>query len=507
MKKFLAGISVSVISTLLSFSAFADGHKVLTVASWAAPFHTQNENVFPWMNDELSSCSGGTLGLKVEYGLAPPPALYDSIRDGVADMTWIVYGYTPGKFVTTMIAELPLIPGNAQEKSVAFQKTYEKYLEAAGEAKGVQILANFTHGPGMANTTKKITSYKELEGVKMRVGGGVANAIGTALGIAGVNAPAPKVYEIISGGVADGVMFPFETMHAFKIAELAKYSLSNPDGMYTTAFAVIMNDDTYNDLSASHKKCIDDMRGVSLSRKIGNYWDQADEVGKASAAEYNHELTIANNDERQYFKAKMGPVIDDVLAKINAVGVVGLVENMPDGNAQRPGDIVKSYSGKTVEILNTDAEGRLVLADALTYTEEKYKPKFIVDLATLTGAIIVSLGSEYAGLFSNDDKLSNQLIDVGEKTEEKVWRMPLNKNFDKLIDSKNADMQNINYVGGAGSTTAAQFLQRFILNKTPWAHLDIAGMAFSKYGGALNSGGATGYGVRLLNKLVEDYYE
>ena len=194
-------------------------------------------------------------------------------------------------------------------------------------------------------------------------------------------------------------------------------------------------------------------------------------------------------------------------ARVNAIGVVGLVENMPGGNAQRPGDIVKSYSGKTVEILNTDAEGRLVLADALTFTEEKYKPKFIVDLATLTGAIIVSLGSEYAGLFSNDDKLSKQLIDVGEKTEEKVWRMPLNKNFDKLIDSKNADMQNINYVGGAGSTTAAQFLQRFILNKTPWAHLDIAGMAFSKYGGALNSGGATGYGVRLLNQLVEENYE
>ena len=194
-------------------------------------------------------------------------------------------------------------------------------------------------------------------------------------------------------------------------------------------------------------------------------------------------------------------------AKINVVGVVGLVENMPGGNAQRPGDIVKSYSGKTIEILNTDAEGRLVLADALTFTEKKFKPKFMVDLATLTGAIIVSLGSEYAGLFSNDDKLSKQLINAGEKVEEKLWRMPLHKNFDKLISSKNADMQNINYVGGAGSTTAAQFLQRFILNKTPWAHLDIAGMAFSKYGGALNSGGATGYGVRLLNKLIEDEYE
>ena len=194
-------------------------------------------------------------------------------------------------------------------------------------------------------------------------------------------------------------------------------------------------------------------------------------------------------------------------AKVNAVGVVGLVENMPGGNAQRPGDIVKSYSGKTIEVLNTDAEGRLVLADALTYTEEKFKPQFIIDLATLTGAIIVSLGSEYAGLFSNNDKLSKQLFDSGEKVGEKVWRMPLNKNYDKLINSKNADMQNINYVGGAGSTTAAQFLQRFIINKTPWAHLDIAGMAFSKYGGALNSGGATGYGVRLLNKLIEDYYE
>ncbi len=194
-------------------------------------------------------------------------------------------------------------------------------------------------------------------------------------------------------------------------------------------------------------------------------------------------------------------------AKINAVGVVGLVENMVSGNAQRPGDIVKSFSGKTIEILNTDAEGRLVLADALTFTEKKFKPKFIIDLATLTGAIIVCLGSEYAGLFSNDDKLSKQIYSAGEKIEEKVWRMPLHKNYDKLINSKNADMQNINYVGGAGSTTAAQFLQRFIINKTPWAHLDIAGMAFSKYGGALNSGGATGFGVRLLNQLVEESYE
>ena len=193
-------------------------------------------------------------------------------------------------------------------------------------------------------------------------------------------------------------------------------------------------------------------------------------------------------------------------AKVNAVGVLGLVENMPGGNAQRPGDIVKAYNGKTIEVLNTDAEGRLVLADALSFTEKKFKPKFIVDLATLTGAIIISLGEEYAGLFSNNDELSKKLFETGLKVNEKVWRMPLHKNYDKLINSTIADIQNINYSGGAGSITAAQFLQRFV-EKTPWAHLDIAGMAFSKKAANLNPGGATGFGVRLLNQLIEDYYE
>ena len=194
-------------------------------------------------------------------------------------------------------------------------------------------------------------------------------------------------------------------------------------------------------------------------------------------------------------------------AKINAVGVVGLVENMPGGNAQRPGDIVKAYNGKTIEVLNTDAEGRLVLADALSFTEAKFKPRFIIDLATLTGAIIMALGEEYAGLFSNNDDLSNKLFEVGEKVKEKVWRLPLHENYDKLINSPIADIQNINYSGGAGSTTAAQFLQRFVTNKTPWAHLDIAGMAFSKKAANLNPGGATGFGVRLLNQLIEEHYE
>jgi leucyl aminopeptidase len=194
-------------------------------------------------------------------------------------------------------------------------------------------------------------------------------------------------------------------------------------------------------------------------------------------------------------------------AKINAIGVVGLVENMADGNAQRPGDVVISYSGQSIEILNTDAEGRLVLADVIAYTEDKFKPKFIINLATLTGAIVVALGNEYAGLFSNDDKLANQIQSVSLKDDEKAWRLPLNENFDKLMDSKIADMQNINYSGGAGSITAAQFLQRFIRHKTPWAHLDIAGMAWTKKSTDVTPEGATGYGVKLLNRLVKEHYE
>lgn len=193
-------------------------------------------------------------------------------------------------------------------------------------------------------------------------------------------------------------------------------------------------------------------------------------------------------------------------AKVNAVGVVGLVENMPSGTAQRPGDVVTSYSGQTIEVLNTDAEGRLVLADALWYTQKHFKPKFIIDLATLTGAIIVALGTSRSGLFSNNDKLADQLFKTGEKTGEEVWRLPLADVYDKQINSDIADMQNIGRDREAGSITAAQFLQRFV-NKTPWAHLDIAGTAWSNKGSDLFPKGGTGWGVRLLNQLVADHYE
>jgi leucyl aminopeptidase len=192
-------------------------------------------------------------------------------------------------------------------------------------------------------------------------------------------------------------------------------------------------------------------------------------------------------------------------ARVNAVGAIGLVENMPDGNAQRPGDIVTSMSGQTIEIINTDAEGRLVLADVLWYVAKKFKPKFMVDLATLTGAIMVALGTEYAGLFSNNDELAERLTKAGLATGERVWRMPLGPEYDKQIDSQFADMKNTGSRHG-GSITAAQFLQRFV-DDTPWAHLDIAGTAMGAPKTEINHSWGSGYGVRLLERLVAEYYE
>ena len=192
-------------------------------------------------------------------------------------------------------------------------------------------------------------------------------------------------------------------------------------------------------------------------------------------------------------------------AKVNAVGVIGLVENMPSGGAIRPGDVITSMSGQTIEVLNTDAEGRLVLADALWYTQARFKPKFMVDLATLTGAMIVSLGHEFAGVFSNNDDLTGNLIAAGTVTGERLWRLPLDKAYDKKLDCDIADMKNI---GGrdAGSITAAQFLQRFV-NDVPWAHLDIAGVTWSSKDAPTVPRGGTGFGVRLLDRMVRDSYE
>jgi len=220
----------------------------------------------------------------------------------------------------------------------------------------------------------------------------------------------------------------------------------------------------------------------------------------------------ANMEEMKYDMAGAGVVIGLMKAlarrkaKANVVGVVGLVENMPSGSAQRPGDVVKSMSGQTIEVINTDAEGRLVLADALWYTQKRFKPQFMVDLATLTGAMVICLGSERAGLFSSDEKLSKNLLAAGEKVGELLWEFPMDEAYDKDINSDIADVRNTSTGRGGGSITAAKFLQRFT-NKSPWAHLDIAGVAWASKDLPFCAKGASAFGVRLLDRLVADNYE
>jgi leucyl aminopeptidase len=193
-------------------------------------------------------------------------------------------------------------------------------------------------------------------------------------------------------------------------------------------------------------------------------------------------------------------------AKVNAVGIIGLVENMPSGHAQRPGDVVTSMSGQTIEVLNTDAEGRMVLADCLWYAQDRFKPKALINLATLTGAVMVALGKEHAGLFSNNEELAGRLLDAGKVTGERLWRLPLGPKYDKMIDSKVADVKNTGGKWG-GSISAAQFLQRFIKEGTAWAHLDIAGTGLASPDSEINRSWGSGFGVRLLDRLVSEHYE
>jgi leucyl aminopeptidase len=230
-----------------------------------------------------------------------------------------------------------------------------------------------------------------------------------------------------------------------------------------------------------------DTGGISIKPAAGMEDMKGDMAGAACVVGLMHELA-----ERK--------------AKVNAVGIIGLVENMPSGTAQRPGDIVAAMSGTTIEVLNTDAEGRMVLADCLWYAQERFKPKALINLATLTGAVMVALGKEHAGLFSNNNELANRLIDAGNATGEKLWRLPLGPKYDKMIDSKVADIKN---TGGrwGGSISAAQFLQRFVKEGTPWAHLDIAGTAMSSVDSEINRSWGSGFGVRLLDQLIRDHYE
>ena len=368
--------------------------------------------------------------------------------------------------------------------------TFKKYMTKAAEANGN---GNGANQPGLE---KLVILTADPAGARAAFVHAKALADGVALARDLVSEPAnildpvefAKRTKVLSKVGVEIEILDVEAMEALKMGAL----LGVGQGSVKPSRLVVMQwhgskSKKAKPLCFVGKGVTFDSGGISIKPAAGMEDMKGDMGGAACVAGLMHALA-----------ARKAPV--------NAVGLIGLVENMVSGNAQRPGDIVTSMSGQTIEVLNTDAEGRLVLADVLWYAQDRFKPKFVVNLATLTGAIMVALGKEYAGLFSNDDKLAADLHAAGEATEEKVWRMPLAKAYDKLIDSKTADMKNI---GGrfGGAITAAQFLQRFIVKGTPWAHLDVAGVAMDSNKTDISQGWASGWGVRLLDRLVADHHE
>lgn len=319
MKKILASASIAICAT----TAFAADTK-LTISSWAPPTHGMNAMMWPEFGKMLKEATDGRVSTEIKYGLAPPPAQFDLVLDGAADITWIFHGYNPGRFVATKMIELPGYKGNAEAASVAYWKAYEKYLASANEHDGVKVLAMMTHGPGVLHSDAKVTSLEQISGMKLRLGGGVAGNVGSALGATGIRVPAPKVYETLASKAADGVMMPMETRQGFKLFEVAKNSYTVPGGFYRGSFAIVMNQDAYDRMSDTDKAALDGIAGEALSRMAGNVWDKIDEIGLATiSANSDNTLNEASTEDVVKWQKMTGPIIDEVMKEVSAKGIDG----------------------------------------------------------------------------------------------------------------------------------------------------------------------------------------
>ncbi|MEQ9642903.1 MAG: TRAP transporter substrate-binding protein [Alphaproteobacteria bacterium] len=257
----------------------AQAQKVLRVSSWAPPTHHINSEILPTWGKWIEEASNGRLSIKIEYGLAPPPGQFDVARDGIADIAWGSHGYTPGRYVLTKGIEVPGLSTSAEALSVAYWRVHEKYFAKVNEHRGVKLLGLMVHGPGMIHTKEPLNSLADLKGMKIRVGGGTAGRVGELLGVVGVQVPAPKVYETLAQGVADGVFFPIESKKAFRIYEIAPYTTVMPGGLYTNSFGFVMNPDSFDGLSKADQDALVSVSGEKLSQMAGAAWDAADVAG------------------------------------------------------------------------------------------------------------------------------------------------------------------------------------------------------------------------------------
>ena len=309
------------LAALTSVSALAQ-QVTLTISSWAPPTHGVNATLWPTMIEEIEKATDGRVTAEIKYGLASPPAQYDLILDGAADITWIFHGYTPGRFVATKLIELPGYEGSAEAASVAYWRAYEKYLKALNEHKGVKVIGLMTHGVGVLHSNKEVKSLDDIAGMKLRLGGGVSGDVGAALGATGIRVPAPKVYETLASNAADGVMMPMEGKASFKLFEVAKNTFTVPGGFYRGSFAMIMNQDKWDSLSPEDQAALDKVFGENLSRIAGQMWDQIDKVGMETLKNApDNALYTASEADTAKWQEIAKPIIAKVLDEVSAKGI------------------------------------------------------------------------------------------------------------------------------------------------------------------------------------------
>ena len=321
LAKSCAAAAVAVSFSLSPLAAGA-AERTLTVSSWAPPTQGVNAIFLPEMIRQIEAATQGRVSGEIKYGLGSPPAQYDLVLDGAADITWIFHGYTPGRFKATKLIELPGYTGSAEAASVAYWRAHEKFLARADEHKGVRLIGLMTHGPGMLHSNTKIESLDRISGMKLRLGGGVSGDVGAALGATGINVPAPKVYETLASNAADGVMMPMESKAGFKLYEVAKHTYSVPGGFYRGSFAIVMNPRTFAALSKADQAALDKVFGENLSRLAGQMWDTIDANGmKALQAAPDNSFTEASPADTAKWQALTGPIVQKVMAEVKSAGV------------------------------------------------------------------------------------------------------------------------------------------------------------------------------------------
>jgi TRAP-type C4-dicarboxylate transport system substrate-binding protein len=322
MNKLITFASSMVLSLGMSSMTYAADYN-LKIAGWAPPTHGMNAIMWPTLVKMMEEATDGRVTGELKLGLAPPPAMMDLVQDGAADMSIIFHGYQPGRFVANKLIELPGYIGNAEMASVAYWRVYESHLAALKEHRGVKLVALTTHGPGQFHNKADVKSLAEMDGLKTRIGGGVASDVAAELGLVGIRVPAPKVYETLASGAADAVAIPYEGRKSFKLTEVAKNVFEMPGGFYRGSFAIIMNEDTYNDMPKDIQEALTSkVFGERTSRMLGAAWDTVDEVGiEATKATADNTIRIASKNDQAKFKAITDKVKVKVFKELNDAGI------------------------------------------------------------------------------------------------------------------------------------------------------------------------------------------